>query len=79
MTKEEDEMKIKQCRSCKYVKLPKYHSGYTGKRGPETWWHCALVNVPLRYILTCTGKGKEKVMKTSIDIRKYQNIPPPVG
>jgi len=46
-------MKIKQCRKCKHIQLPYYHSGFTGKSGPETWWYCAKKNKPLRHIKQC--------------------------
>ena len=25
---------------CEHLRSPMFHSGYTGKSGPETWWRC---------------------------------------
>lgn len=43
---------------CPYLRWPFYHSGFTGKSGPETWWHCARTKKPIRYVRKCEFAGK---------------------
>lgn len=45
---------------CPFLLFPRYHSGYTGKSGPETWWHCGLHKKPIRRIKTCYKAGDDK-------------------
>lgn len=54
-------MKIKECRSCPHFQLARYHSGYTGKSGPETWNWCEKKAEFLRHIKNCAiAATKEK-------------------
>lgn len=58
-------MKIRYCRDCKYVLLPKYHSGFTGKSGRETWWMCGLHRDALRCIKKCDARQEIKESQTT--------------
>lgn len=35
---------------CPFLVFPQFHSGFTKKGGPETWWNCSKVYMPIRYI-----------------------------
>jgi hypothetical protein len=40
-----------------------YHSGFTGKSGPETWWQCKFKQKYLRHIEKCELAGDYEKQK----------------
>jgi hypothetical protein len=48
---------------CPYLVWPEYHSGFTGKSGPETWWHCKKHNQAIRHIYFCELSGNSSLWK----------------
>ena len=51
---------VKNQKVCKHLVWPKFISGFTGKSGPEAWWHCALHKKPIRHIKKCKDMIYEK-------------------
>jgi len=43
---------------CPFLRLPMFHSGFTGKSGPETWWSCLKRKAYMRDIDACDLSGK---------------------
>jgi len=42
---------------CPFLRSPVYHSGFTGKSGPETWWQCLKFKKYTRNIGACPIAG----------------------
>lgn len=42
---------------CPYLRHPYYHSGYTGKSGPETWFMCVKHKAAVRNLKRCYLAG----------------------
>lgn len=65
---------------CPFLRRPFYHSGYTSKSGPETWWHCILLEKPIRNIPKCELAGNPGLHKEAcIQFNKNKGNPGPGG
>jgi len=42
---------------CPHLRRPVFHSGYTGKSGPETWWRCLRHKKPVHNVKRCDFAG----------------------
>ena len=49
--------------TCPFLRSPMYHSGFTGKSGPETWWPCLRWKAYIRDIKECDLSGKPEMQR----------------
>ncbi len=47
------------CVECPNLLRPMYKSGFTGKSGPVTWWHCRARKKAIRHIKSCDTLRKQ--------------------
>ncbi len=58
-----DNCRIFRVADCPFLQFPYFHSGYTGKSGPETWYHCKRLKKAIRNIKTCELAGDYEAQK----------------
>ena len=50
---------------CPFLRRPVYQSGFTRKRGSETWWHCDRLKLPMRDVKKCGLAGNYDKQKNA--------------
>jgi len=56
---------------CLFLRRPKYHSGYTGKSGLDTWWTCVHHQDAIRNIKSCEFAGNPPAGSEFLDARPF--------
>jgi len=56
-------MKGSEQSQCPFLRFPLFKSGYTGKRGPHTWFNCAYKFQFIRDIKSCNLAGDPEAQR----------------
>jgi len=50
---------------CPFLQYPMFHSGFTGKSGPETWWYCLHHQKYMRHIKKCSMMQNSELQRNT--------------
>ncbi len=69
-----DNCRIYQVAECPYLRSPRYHSGYTGKSGEETWWMCNYHRQAVRNVKKCALTGDPKLQRKNYLDKRHRQL-----